>query len=44
MNVFCCVSWWQHAENLSGYKQQDAHEFFISIIDGIHGNVEAKKR
>eukprot|EP00897_Mesotaenium_endlicherianum_P000286 jgi/Mesen1/10258/ME000778S09605 len=29
-------SWWRHAENLAGYEQQDAHEFFISTIDGIH--------
>lgn len=29
-------SWWKHSSNLSGYKQQDAHEFFISILDRIH--------
>ncbi|KAI4356643.1 hypothetical protein L6164_000649 [Bauhinia variegata] len=29
-------SWWQHAANLASYEQQDAHEFFISMIDGIH--------
>eukprot|EP00249_Psilotum_nudum_P019150 c27119_g1_i1 orf=726-2063(+) len=31
-------SWWQHAANLAGYDQQDAHEFFISAVDGIHAN------
>eukprot|EP00249_Psilotum_nudum_P019156 c27119_g3_i2 orf=657-2465(+) len=29
-------SWWQHAANLAGYDQQDAHEFFISAVNGIH--------
>ncbi|CAI9755595.1 unnamed protein product [Fraxinus pennsylvanica] len=29
-------SWWQHSENLASYEQQDAHEFFISILDIIH--------
>nr|XP_010913339.1 ubiquitin C-terminal hydrolase 22 isoform X2 [Elaeis guineensis] len=29
-------SWWQHASNLASYEQQDVHEFFISILDGIH--------
>lgn len=29
-------SWWQHASNLASYEQQDAHEFFISVLDGIH--------
>ncbi|KAK9130590.1 hypothetical protein Sjap_011077 [Stephania japonica] len=33
-------SWWQHAANLASYEQQDAHEFFISMLDGIHENVE----
>ncbi|KAF2318118.1 hypothetical protein GH714_041465 [Hevea brasiliensis] len=33
-------SWWQHASNLASYEQQDAHEFFISMLDGIHENVE----
>nr|XP_010927357.1 ubiquitin C-terminal hydrolase 22 [Elaeis guineensis]XP_019708103.1 ubiquitin C-terminal hydrolase 22 [Elaeis guineensis] len=33
-------SWWQHASNLASYEQQDAHEFFISMLDGIHGNLE----
>lgn len=29
-------SWWQYSENLATYEQQDAHEFFISILDRIH--------
>ncbi|XP_030544456.1 ubiquitin C-terminal hydrolase 22 [Rhodamnia argentea] len=32
---FLC-SWWQHSANLASYEQQDAHEFFISLLDGIH--------
>ncbi|VDP05248.1 unnamed protein product [Soboliphyme baturini] len=27
---------WNHAPNLAGYKQQDAHEFFIAILDVMH--------
>lgn len=34
------VSWWQHASNLASYEQQDAHEFFISILDHIHENIK----
>ncbi|GFP81444.1 ubiquitin carboxyl-terminal hydrolase 22 [Phtheirospermum japonicum] len=29
-------SWWQHSENHASYEQQDAHEFFISMLDRIH--------
>lgn len=36
-------SWWQHSENLASYEQQDAHEFFISVLDGIHER-ESKAR
>ncbi|CAB4296482.1 unnamed protein product [Prunus armeniaca] len=36
-------SWWQHSENLASYEQQDAHEFFISVLDGIHEK-ESKAR
>jgi hypothetical protein len=39
IGLFCC-SWWQHAANLASYEQQDAHEFFISMLDGIHEKVE----
>ncbi|KAF3967262.1 hypothetical protein ACB098_01G315500 [Castanea mollissima] len=37
-------SWWQHAANLASYEQQDAHEFFISMLDGIHEKVEKERR
>lgn len=40
---FYC-SWWQHAANLASYEQQDAHEFFISMLDGIHEKVEKDRR
>ncbi|CAN6449884.1 unnamed protein product [Victoria cruziana] len=33
-------SWWQHAANLASYEQQDAHEFFISMLDAIHEREE----
>ncbi|XP_068642964.1 ubiquitin C-terminal hydrolase 22-like [Aristolochia californica] len=36
-------SWWQHAANLASYEQQDAHEFFISMLHGIHEKVEQEK-
>jgi ubiquitin carboxyl-terminal hydrolase 22/27/51 len=29
-------SWWQLSENHASYEQQDAHEFFISMLDRIH--------
>ncbi|KAK8545355.1 hypothetical protein V6N12_026191 [Hibiscus sabdariffa] len=29
-------SWWQHSSNLASYEEQDAHEFFISVLDVIH--------
>lgn len=29
-------SWWQHSANLASYEQQDAHEFFISMLNAIH--------
>ncbi|KAH7387020.1 hypothetical protein KP509_16G000600 [Ceratopteris richardii] len=32
-------SWWQHAVNLAGYKQQDAHEFFIALVNGFHSSL-----
>lgn len=37
-------SWWQHAANLASYEQQDAHEFFISMLDRIHEKVEKDPR
>lgn len=33
-------SWWQHSANLASYEQQDAHEFFISVLDRIHETEE----
>lgn len=29
-------SWWRLSENLASYEQQDAHEFFMSVLDRIH--------
>ncbi|KAL4181936.1 hypothetical protein AMTRI_Chr12g239890 [Amborella trichopoda] len=37
-------SWWQHAANLASYEQQDAHEFFMSMLDGIHEREERDQR
>ncbi|KNA09022.1 hypothetical protein SOVF_157520 isoform B [Spinacia oleracea] len=37
-------SWWQHAANLATYEQQDAHEFFISMLDGIHEKVKDRSK
>jgi ubiquitin carboxyl-terminal hydrolase 22/27/51 len=41
-----CFSWWQHAakSHLASYEQQDAHEFFISMLDGIHEKVDKDQR
>ncbi|KAG5591144.1 hypothetical protein H5410_041658 [Solanum commersonii] len=30
------VDWWQHSGNHATYEQQEAHEFFISMLDKIH--------
>ncbi len=27
---------WQQSRHLAGYSQQDAHEFFIALLDGLH--------
>jgi ubiquitin carboxyl-terminal hydrolase 22/27/51 len=27
---------WTHARHLAGYEQQDAHEFFIAVLDVLH--------
>lgn len=43
IDTFSC-SWWQHAANLASYEQQDAHEFFISMLDGIHEKIGKDKR
>nr|GMC58596.1 ubiquitin carboxyl-terminal hydrolase 22-like [Ipomoea batatas] len=36
-------SWWQHANNLASYEQQDAHEFFISMLDALHERLQNDK-
>ncbi|PIA45984.1 hypothetical protein AQUCO_01600327v1, partial [Aquilegia coerulea] len=36
-------SWWQHSSNLASYEQQDAHEFFISVLDRIHEKEEGSR-
>ncbi|GAX78420.1 hypothetical protein CEUSTIGMA_g5862.t1 [Chlamydomonas eustigma] len=28
-------AWWAHADALAGYKQQDAHEFYLSLLSGL---------
>jgi ubiquitin carboxyl-terminal hydrolase 22/27/51 len=28
---------WQHSDSLAGYEQQDAHEFLMSLLNGLHG-------
>ena len=30
------LSMWTHAEHLAGYAQQDAHELYMSLLDGLH--------
>ncbi|KAL4571439.1 hypothetical protein LXL04_018198 [Taraxacum kok-saghyz] len=37
-------SLWQRSGNLANYAMQDAHEFFISMLDGIHENVEKDEK
>lgn len=27
--------WWRHADSLAGYQQQDAHEFYLSLLEGM---------
>ena len=34
------TSVWRHADRLSGYKQQDAHELYMSMLDGLHHYTE----
>jgi ubiquitin carboxyl-terminal hydrolase 22/27/51 len=35
-------SMWHHAQHLAGYDQQDAHEFLMSLLDGIHAHTHPK--
>lgn len=46
VHVDCILwySWWQHASNLASYEQQDAHEFLISMLDGIHEKMQKDRR
>lgn len=37
--VITDYSWWRLSSDLACYEQQDAHEFFISILDRIHDNL-----
>jgi hypothetical protein len=30
--------WWRFADSLAGYQQQDAHEFFLSLLEGLSGS------
>lgn len=32
------ISTWRQAKYLAGYEQQDAHELFISTLNGLHAN------
>lgn len=27
---------WKHASDLAGYEQQDAHEFFMALLNELH--------
>lgn len=31
--------WWRFADSLAGYQQQDAHEFYISLLEGLAGSL-----
>jgi hypothetical protein len=31
--------WWRFADSLAGYQQQDAHEFFLSLLEGLSGSM-----
>ncbi|XP_063934211.1 ubiquitin carboxyl-terminal hydrolase 22-like isoform X2 [Zophobas morio] len=35
---------WTHAHHLSGYEQQDAHEFFIAALYGMHLSCQGKPK
>ena len=34
---------WTVSKSLAGYSQQDAHEFFISVLNQIHNNLTSKQ-
>lgn len=31
---------WNNALHLAGYEQQDAHEFFIALLDGLESHID----
>ena len=31
--------WWRFAAGLAGDRQQDAHEFFLSLLEGLAGSM-----
>lgn len=31
--------WWRFADSLAGYQQQDAHEFYLSLLEGMSGSM-----
>lgn len=31
--------WWRYADSLAGYQQQDAHEFYLSLLEGLSGSL-----
>jgi hypothetical protein len=33
--------WWRFADSLAGYQQQDAHEFYLSLLEGLSGSMVA---
>ena len=35
-------SMWKYSDNLAGYEQQDAHEFLMSLLNGIHSHTRVK--
>lgn len=32
---------WTQFEHLAGYRQQDAHEFLVALLDGLHASLRA---
>eukprot|EP00824_Muranothrix_gubernata_P007443 TRINITY_DN19503_c0_g3_i1.p1 TRINITY_DN19503_c0_g3~~TRINITY_DN19503_c0_g3_i1.p1 ORF type:complete len:515 (-),score=84.64 TRINITY_DN19503_c0_g3_i1:15-1409(-) len=33
-------SMWRYADHLAGYDMQDAHEFLIAVLNGVHNHVD----
>jgi ubiquitin carboxyl-terminal hydrolase 22/27/51 len=38
------AAWWRSAEALASYQQQDAHEFFLSLVEAVHTATSAQDR